>query len=275
MKYGARPDHALDADVRALLSQPTEASAETLDRISGRSRATVARAVREVRLEERTPVSDQGDVGSCYANAWCDAMELLQPARGVVQLSRLFAYFNSRLLHGGEREDEGTYGATMASACQRIGVCQEGSWPYDGAAPPHNQRLFVRPELSNYEEAYDHRTDSSYWIKGASIASRVRAVKDHLDQGFPVVAAFAIGKNWESPNSADVLLPIPNIEGGHAVVLDGYVERSDGQTWFDVRNSWGTSWARRGHVYVDASFLDVAYCDRLDVIVLSPHFAGR
>lgn len=275
MRYGARPDHDLDAQVRALLTVPAEATAETLERICGRSRATLVRTVREVRLEERTPVSDQGEVGSCYANAWCDAMELLQPATNVVQLSRLFAYFNSRLLHGGEREDEGTYGATMASACQRIGVCQEASWPYDGAAPSSNHRLFVRPELSNYEEAYDHRTDSSYQIKGVSLASRVRAVKDHLDQGFPVVAALSIGKNWDAPNQADVLLPVSNIEGGHAVVLDGYVERSNGQTWFDVRNSWGTSWGRSGHVYVDASFLDVTYCDRLDVIVLSPHFAGR
>lgn len=273
-RCAARPDHELDETVRAKCLYNESASDETLARIAARSKATVTRVVREVRLEERTDLSNQGGIGSCYANAWIDAMELLQPAGSVVQLSRMFAYFNSRLAHGDQCRDEGTFGSTMGSRIHDIGVCKEISWPYDGAPADQNKRIFVRPELANYEEAYDHRCDSSFVIRERKLADRVRSVKNHLDFGFPIVGALSIGNAWDEPARDAVLEPPMRVEGGHAIVIDGYLEKSDGEILFDVRNSWGRGWGREGHIYISARHLDVAFCDRLDVIVLSPSFGG-
>lgn len=276
-RNGALRDHDLSTETRAKLLPVEVASAETLRTLAGKSHAHVESTLggKEVRLEEITPVGNQGGIGSCYSNAFCDAMELMQPRGRVVQLSRMFAHWNSRRQNGDENEDTGTWGQVISSVTRKIGVCRETSWPYDGREAKDNARLFVRPELKNYEEAYDHRCDASFALTGTT-KERIEQVIKYIDIGFPSVVAFGVSAAWDDVAIDTVLMPpsAEEIDGYHALIIDGYIQKSDGNVLFDIRNSWGESWGRRGHVYVDGRYLDKATCDRIDVVKLSPSFGG-
>ena len=72
-----------------------------------------------------SPIEDQGQVGSCAANAVVGAMEyhMRRAEAPMTDLSRLFVYYNARALANKEGEDCGTYiHHVMAS------VLAHGAW---------------------------------------------------------------------------------------------------------------------------------------------------
>src|SRR5437879_10901144 len=67
----------------------------------------VARLPSKVDLEAKcSPVEDQGQLGSCTANSLAGALEFLELKEGtqLVDLSRLFIYYNERVIAGTCRE---------------------------------------------------------------------------------------------------------------------------------------------------------------------------
>lgn len=244
-----------DAAERLALVERYEPSA------AHRSGATVSRAGHEVRLEQRTPISDQGELGSCVANATMDAMELLMPADRVVQLSRLFCYWTARRADGdgAECRDDGTYIRQALAQAADLGVCREELYPYD-VADVHR-----RPTLMAYEEALDHRIDAYYRIAGAGSA-RVARIKAAIDFGLPVVFGAAVGQEWMDLADWHAVGAPTRSLGGHAMVIVGYDEEAA-----IVRNSWGTAWGvdglgRMAWPYV-ASALDV---DEVFTLTMAP-----
>jgi hypothetical protein len=74
------------------------------------------------------------------------------------------------------------------------------------------------------------------------------------------MAPIVVGINWYtgmfSPNSLGLIRPSGDIEGGHAVLVDGYTrneKRIFGQKRRQVRlhNSWGREWGHNGYAYMD------------------------
>lgn len=234
---------------------------------------------KQVLLEERSPIGNQGRLGSCTANRRADGLELVQPKANVTQISRLGIYWPSRAQHGDECNDSGSYSHVSAAIVENVGVCREDLWPYDDTPPTGepggspDAPMLLRPPLLAYEDMYDHRLPAGaiQRIRGSG-KGRVYQVLAALDCGFPVGIDASVDQAFcdgPDPNTA-VVSPTRPI-GGHAILLVGYLERSDGTYWFRLRNSWGRGWGENGYCWIADSYLaDAMAVDDVDVTTMSP-----
>src|SRR5207237_6319396 len=79
------------------------------------------------------PVYDQGQLGSCTANAIGGAIEFDQMKQGLPQIfvpSRLFIYYNERVLEGSTSSDSGAMIRDGIKTVANQGACPEPMWPY-------------------------------------------------------------------------------------------------------------------------------------------------
>ena len=123
----------------------------------------------------------------------------------------------------------------------------------------------IRPQISDLPEQTEAKT-----IGGLlQAAKKFRAVsyqrvdrtlsqmKGCLADGFPFVFGFTVYDSFESAQVARtgaLQMPKPRegVVGGHAVLAVGYDDKSER---FTVRNSWGTSWGKRGYFTMPYSYL--------------------
>src|SRR5690242_18162494 len=78
-------------------------------------------------------VYDQGQLGSCTANAIAGAIEFdrLKQKLADFEPSRLFIYFNERTIEGTVGSDSGAQIRDGIKSVNKQGVCQDSDWPYD------------------------------------------------------------------------------------------------------------------------------------------------
>jgi hypothetical protein len=205
----------------------------------------------DVLLPTPTPVSRQGNIHSCTANAAADALEMLMARSGlpVVQLSRLFIYYNARNLHGSTGEDGGTYLRMTFEAVKRLGVCPETMWDY----VPEN--VNVRPSLRAYHAASDNKVTAFYRITSLG-EDRLGDIEAALRAGHPVAFGTHVTEEFKRYDGAiDRAFPLPSTLGGrHAMLLCG-VRRRGGRREFRVRNSWGATWGMGGYAWMDEGYV--------------------
>src|SRR5436305_1746421 len=79
------------------------------------------------------PCYDQGDLGSCTANAIGGAIQFVQGNQGLplVMPSRLFIYYNERNMEGTVNTDSGAQIRDGIKSVVKLGYCPEDDWPYD------------------------------------------------------------------------------------------------------------------------------------------------
>jgi len=208
------------------------------------------------------PIVNQGDLGSCTANSLAGALgflELLEQAEGdksdpeefslpgFTPFSRLFIYWNERVIEGDTSEDNGAQLRDGIKSLATVGACSETTWPYNVAFAFH-----VPPQAS-YTEALNHKISSYQSLNGRD----VQALKSCLAQGFPFVFGFTVYASFESAKvAATGLMPLPQVrdveQGGHAVMCVGY---DDKRQVFIVRNSWGTDWGDKGYFYMPYAYM--------------------
>ena len=202
-----------------------------------------------------SPVEDQGQVGSCVGNSVVGALELLNIKSGAkhVDLSRLFIYYNSRLMHRCEDRDEGTYIRLAMGTLSSLGTCTESKWSYDP------NKVNSRPSWGSYREAYAHKIGSFYCIKESG-TELIDMIKAALSSGHPVVFGMIVDDDYMNYRGGVVPLPRDDRQnpGGHAQLIVGYDEP---QRVFIVRNSWGSSWGVGGYAYVPFDYLDRSDAD--------------
>ncbi len=197
-----------------------------------------------------SPIENQGSLGSCTANALAGALEFLELQKGAifVDLSRLFIYYNERVIEGSVQEDSGAFIRDGIKSLAKQGVCPEVEWPYKIAS------FKKKPTAKCYKDAKKHQITSYHRI------STVDEMQTCLADGFPFVFGFTVYEAFESAEVARtgvVNLPGPQerVEGGHAVVAVGYDNR---QKRFIVRNSWDTDWGMKGYFTMPYDYLDPA-----------------
>src|SRR5689334_14620089 len=78
------------------------------------------------------PVYDQGDLGSCTANAIAGAIEFDQIKQQLSEAtpSRLFIYYNERVIEHSVSTDSGAMIKDGVKSVAKQGVCAETEWPY-------------------------------------------------------------------------------------------------------------------------------------------------
>jgi C1A family cysteine protease len=195
------------------------------------------------------PVYDQGQLGSCTANAIAGAIqfdELKQKLKAAMAPSRLFIYYNERVLEHTVNADSGAQLRDGIKTVAKQGVCSEQDWPYDIA------KFEDKPSAACYQKAVDHRI--ALYQK---VMQNLMQMKGCLAAGYPIVFGFTVYESFESPQVAKTgIAPLPGaseaVVGGHAVAAVGY---DDSQRTFLVRNSWGEGWGLKGYFTMPYAYL--------------------
>src|SRR5271166_3185443 len=195
------------------------------------------------------PPFDQGNLGSCTANAIAAALMFdlrKQRRRPLTTLSRLFLYYNERVIEGTVHKDAGAQIRDGMKVAAKVGVCGEAHWRY-------SPRYFRRePRAKAYLEAIDCRVETY-----RRLPHDLQAMKACLASGSPFVFGFTVYKSFEGAEVArtgKVELPAHRERqaGGHAVMAVGY---NDAQRRFRCLNSWGASWGDGGYFTIPYDYL--------------------
>jgi C1A family cysteine protease len=190
-----------------------------------------------------SPIEDQGNLGSCTANALVGVLEFLEIKAGspFVDLSRLLLYYDERDVEGTVSQDSGAQLRTGIQVLKTLGVCRESLWPYDIG------QFAVQPSSVCYAEASKH-TISAY--QKLESVDEMRAC---LAAGFPFAGGFTVWPSMETDAVAKSgIIPTPGFFesrfgkplGGHAIMFCGY---DDAARRFIIRNSWGVGWGNGGY----------------------------
>jgi C1A family cysteine protease len=210
----------------------------------------VAELPKRVDLRKKCPpVYNQGQLGSCTANAIGAALEFDQIQQKVEAFtpSRLFIYYNERVMEGTVDSDSGAQIRDGIKTVAKQGACRESpTWPYKIG------KFDDKPPKTAYTEAKKHQA-----IQYLRLTQALSQLKGCLASGFPFVFGFAVYASFESAavaKSGHAPIPKANEEflGGHAVMAVGYDEAKQ---WFIVRNSWGTSWGMNGYFTMPYPYL--------------------
>lgn len=195
----------------------------------------------------QSPVYDQGRLGSCTANMLAAAVDYERQRQGLQYAypSRLFQYYNERLLEHTVKTDSGASIRDTYKAANRYGICPETAWPYDIS------RFARRPAPSCYTQA---RQDLV--LQYAAVPQRVQVMQQALASGLCIGVGISIYESFETVTNG--VIPMPGMGeqllGGHAVLVVGY----DQSTWL-VRNSWGTAWGMQGYFTLPMPYLANPY----------------
>jgi len=187
-------------------------------------------------------VENQKEIGSCTGNAWAGLMEYHENfvgrgGKSFQDLSRLFIYYNERLLEGTVNEDTGAEMRSGANALAKWGVCPEKDWPYI------TDRFTQKPATVCYKNATPHKITGYYSLR------TFNDLKLSIANNLPFVFGFLVYESFESDVVANTgVMAMPNTRterllGGHAVMAVGY---NDYEKRFLVRNSWGRNWGLKG-----------------------------
>lgn len=196
----------------------------------------------------RISIFDQGNLGSCTANAICfvkmylDHVENVQAGGYFHHLSRLYLYWHERELEGTVNEDSGAYIRDGFKVLQKRGCCGESFYPYD-----HN--FADTPTADAEENAAMHKISGYYRVY-------LPQLKHVLAEGYPVVIGIDVYESFESAEVARTgIVNVPKTSekllGGHAVAVVGYTPY-----YVICRNSWGEEWGDKGYFYLPWAYFD-------------------
>ena len=213
-----------------------------------------------------SPIENQGQIGSCTANAGAGVVEYFENrAFGrYLDASRLFLYKATRnfaKLSG----DSGAFLRSTLGALALFGVPPEEYWPYTDKTPDFDKEptAFCYSFAANYKSIKYFRHDSAGLSKDAILDS----IKKGLAAGIPSIFGFTVF-NSISQAAKTGKIPFPGknekILGGHAIVAVGYndsmkIKNTTGGLEtigaLLIRNSWGTTWGDKGYGWLPYDYV--------------------
>jgi len=186
------------------------------------------------RWQRRTPMLDQGNLGSCTGNA----------ATGVLGTDSFYATLPGQPLDEAEA-------VKLYSAATTLD-------PYAGSYPP--------TDTGSDGLSVAKAAKAAGLISGYLHITSVAAAQTAIQAG-----PFIIGSDWydgfDTPNSAGLVSISGSVRGGHEYECCGYDAGAD--TW-ELVNSWGTSYGVVGHFYYTSATLAQLLAAQGDATTFTP-----
>lgn len=191
-------------------------------------------------------VYDQGNLGSCTANAIAGAVVFAELKEGssdttLTYPSRLFIYYGEREIEGSVNSDAGAEIRDGLKVVAKSGYPQEKLWPYKIG------QFAVKPPASVYAEAKKDHILSYY-----RMTQTLRSMRLALSHGFPFVFGISVYDSFWNNSNGDIPMPSGSLAGGHAILCTGY---DDTTKMFNFRNSWGAGWGNNGSGRIPYAYL--------------------
>lgn len=206
-----------------------------------------------VNLQKFAPgVGDQGHQGSCVAwSSAYGARTIAEAARTGEDPNRL--KFSPSFLYN-QIGLEGCEGSYIIKAMEFM--TQSGAVSYD-KFPYSDKDCSRQPDQQLLEEARQNKMRGFNRLTPGdrNNAIDLRAIRENLAQGAPVVIGMMVGGSYMQPMMGqDVWNPTADDRsmmgfGGHAQCVVGYDDKKYGGA-FLIMNSWGPSWGNNGFAWV-------------------------
>lgn len=210
------------------------------------------------------PVEDQGQLGSCTANAGVGMVEYFEKRAFGKHLdaSRLFLYKATRNLMK-VTGDTGAYLRTTMQALVLFGVPPEEYYPYvvedfDLEPPAFTYSFAQSYQALQYLRLDPLQTDTEVLLD---------RIKTNLAAGLPSIFGFTVYNSIQD-SAATGKIPYPckgeQVMGGHAVMAVGYDDKMEIKNSscknkttgaILIRNSWGTKWGKEGYGWLPYEYV--------------------
>lgn len=184
------------------------------------------------------------------------------------EMSRMFLYFQGRLIEGTTQQDDGAQIYSGVLTLLTSGLAEEMYWP-------NSSGIASRPPQIAYTNAIEHKA-----VNAALIDQTLESLRSTLAAGRPIVSGFLVFPSIQTVSvekTGGILTPSEMERkqtqplGGHAVVLVGY---DDPTERFIFRNSWGTSWGEEGYGYLPYAYVVDPFLCRDNWVLLSVQDQG-
>jgi hypothetical protein len=198
------------------------------------------------------PIYDQLDAATCCGNAVGALVQYLWMKKGINpnDASRLFLYWNARVIDHSTSVDQGTSIAATTLGAYQHGCCREGYWSY---VQPH---ILQPPAAQAIADAGQLRFAAPIQVIGLD------AIRAHIAGGQPVAFGINIQSSFFQGDAHKGVVPVPdpNAPGRpHAALLVGFDNASQ---LFIMRSSWGVQrpngmpYGDGGYYYIPYAYLD-------------------
>lgn len=202
----------------------------------------------DLRPNDTAPIYDQGQLGSCTANAIAAALRFTLKKNGQADIdpSRLYIYYKEREMEGAIAVDGG---AQIRDGMKVVdtGFIQESEWPYDiatFASPPGPDNIANMDSNAKHDHVVIYQR-----------VLRDFGMRACLAAGFPFVMGVTVYESFESAQGGTIPMPAlsEQVLGGHAILCVGY---DAVHQIYRFRNSWGSSWGQGGYGTLPFAYLN-------------------
>jgi len=190
-----------------------------------------------------TPVKNQGQCGSCWSFSTTGALE----GAYFIQNGKLESFSEQQLVdcdnrqHGGK--DMGCNGGLMDNAFSWIekngGLCSEDSYPYESGTTKKPGSCETSCSIVEGSDIISF-TD----VPAKSDDSMMQAITQQ-----PVSVAIQADQKDFQLYTSGVFTGSCGTQLDHGVLVVGYGNK-DGENFYKIKNSWGTTWGDEGYIYI-------------------------